>query len=34
MPWTNAEYHPMIRKVNFDDFDMKWDGSYVFLSFT
>ena len=22
MPWTNAEYHPMVRKVNFDDFDM------------
>ncbi|RDW58498.1 hypothetical protein BP5796_12428 [Coleophoma crateriformis] len=23
MPWTNAEYHPMVRKVNFDDFQLK-----------
>ena len=23
MPWTNADYHPMIKKVNFEDFDME-----------
>lgn len=25
MPWTTAEYHPLIRSVNFDDYDLKYE---------
>lgn len=29
MPWTTAQYHPMIRKPNFDDFNLEYSGARV-----